>query len=136
MARREFTRAVKVAVIRRCTVGEPPITYCEGCKMPARKWQIDHITPDGLGGKPTFENAQLLCDICYGVKNPHDTRVIAKAKRREAAHLAIKSTPSRPIKSRGFPPTTKADERKASASTRIPMPPRRNQNACRRFGDG
>ena len=85
MARREFPQRVKVAVIRRA--GVTGMILCEQCGGFAKQFQIDHIRPDGLLGEPTIENAQLLCKPCFDVKNPVDTRTIAKAKRREAAAL-------------------------------------------------
>ena len=48
MARREFPRSVKVAVIRRATRGG--IVFCEKCGAMAKRWQIDHVRPDGLLG--------------------------------------------------------------------------------------
>jgi len=98
--RQEFRRSVKVAVIKRAT--RDGVVYCEGdgCGLPAKKWQIDHIRPDGLLGEPTIENAQLLCDVCFGVKNPKDTTAIAKAKRREAKAIGAVSPPAQPMKSR------------------------------------
>lgn len=100
MTRREFPRSVRVAVIKRCT--RDGVVYCEGCGLPARRFQIDHINPDGLTGEPVLANAQLICEACFGVKNPQDAKAIAKAKRREAAHIGAKPAPRVKIKSRGF----------------------------------
>src|SRR5690348_4917042 len=87
MSRREFPRSVKTEVVKRATSNG--VIYCESCKLPAKKWQIDHVRPDGLGGEPILKNAMLICEVCFGVKNPDDTRKIAKAKRREAKRLGI-----------------------------------------------
>ena len=100
MTRREFPQKIKIAVIKRQTWGGQ--TWCEQCKLPARKWQIDHMTADAIGGKPVIENAQLLCEVCYSIKNPQDTTRAAKTKRQEAAHLGAKAAPKVEIKSRGF----------------------------------
>ena len=115
MARREFPRAVKVAVVKRATSNSS--VYCEGCGALAKQWQIDHRQPDGLLGEPTLENAQLLGWCCYAPKNAADTTAIAKAKRREAAHLNIRKPPT--LRSRGFdkrprkfPQTTKVCNRR------------------------
>jgi len=89
--RREFSKAVRVSVIKRAT--RDGHVFCEGCGAMAKRWQIDHIRPDGLLGEPRLENAQLLGACCYGPKNATDTADIAQAKRREAAHLGAK-TPS------------------------------------------
>ena len=96
--RREFPRAVRVAVIKRA--GASGMILCEGCGGFAKRFQIDHRRPDGLLGEPTLENAQLLGECCHGPKNAADATAIAHAKRREANHLGVKSAPS--FHSRGF----------------------------------
>lgn len=109
MARREFPRAIKVAVIKRAT--RDSVVYCEACQLPAKKWQIDHVRPDGLLGEPTIDNAQLICEACFGIKNPADTTAIARAKRREAAHIGARTVPVRKIANRGFAKSEKAARR-------------------------
>ena len=86
--RREFSRAIKVAVVRRAT--KDGVTYCEGCGALAKKWQIDHVRADGLLGEPTLENAQLLGSCCYGPKNAEDAGYVAEAKRREQRDLGLR----------------------------------------------
>ena len=100
MSRREFPRSVKIAVIKRA--GATGMILCEKCGAFAKRWQIDHIRPDGLLGEPTLDNAQLLGECCYAPKNAADTRSIAKAKRREARHFGAKQS-SGLMRSRGFP---------------------------------
>ena len=85
MARCEFPRTVKVAVVKRCQRAN--VVYCEACGLPARKWQIDHVIADAHGGKPVIENAMLICEPCFSIKNPKDTTIAAKLKRQEAKHL-------------------------------------------------
>jgi 5-methylcytosine-specific restriction protein A len=102
MKRREFPRTVRVAVIKRAT--KDSVVYCESCHGLAKRFQIDHVRADGLLGEPTIENAQLICEACWAVKNPKDTASIAKAKRREARHVGA-TRPSCKIKSAGFKPT-------------------------------
>ena len=99
MMRREFPKSVRVAVIKRAT--RNGVIYCESCPSIAKRFQIDHIRPDGLLGEPTIDNAQLICEACYAIKNPQDTTAIAKAKRREAKHVGA-TQPKGQIKSRGF----------------------------------
>ena len=98
MTRREFPASVKVAVVKRAT--RNGVVYCEECNEIAKKWQIDHEIADSHGGKPVLDNAKLLCEPCYNVKNPRDTTIAAKLKRIEAKHLGIKkkSTFRRPLK--------------------------------------
>ena len=88
MARREFPKSVRVAVIKRA--GASGMILCEKCGGFARRFQIDHIRPDGLLGEPMLENAQLLGECCYAPKNADDTTTIARAKRREAKHLGVR----------------------------------------------
>ena len=53
-------------------------------------YQCDHVNPDGLTGEPTFENARILCIPCHKDKTKVDVANIAKAKRREIAHVGAK----------------------------------------------
>jgi 5-methylcytosine-specific restriction endonuclease McrA len=89
MSRREFPQKVKVAVLKRA--GAAGFLICEQCGGFAKQFQIDHVRPDGLGGEPTIENAQLLCKACFDVKNPADASAIARAKRLEAADLGARA---------------------------------------------
>lgn len=115
MARREFPRAVKVAVIKRAT--REGVIYCEKCGALAKRFQIDHVIADALGGEPVLSNAELICELCFSVKNPQDTKLAAKSKRREAIHLGAKAPSPRKIASRGFDRRPRPDK--------LPLPPRR-----------
>jgi 5-methylcytosine-specific restriction protein A len=95
MARREFSRSVKVAAVKRATVDSK--LFCEGCgALITGKFEIDHIRADGLLGEPTLENARVLCSPCHKEKTADDVARISKAKRVEARHLGVQK------KSRGF----------------------------------
>lgn len=96
MTRREFPTAVRVAVIKRASDDQGRI-YCEGCGALVKRFQIDHVRPDGLLGEPTLENAQLLGECCFAPKNAKDTTDIARAKRRQAKDMGAKKPSSRPI---------------------------------------
>jgi 5-methylcytosine-specific restriction protein A len=98
--RREFTKSIKVQVVQRAT--SRSVIYCEKCGFPTKKFQIDHVIADSIGGKPTIENAELICESCYRVKNTRDTRMAAKTKRIEAKSVGIKTVARRPIQSAGF----------------------------------
>jgi 5-methylcytosine-specific restriction protein A len=119
MPRREFTKAIKVAVVKRTT--RDGVTYCEKCKAIAKRWQIDHVIADALGGEPVLSNAELICEPCYSVKNPQDTRLAAKVKRQEAKALGVKKAPT--LKTAPMP---KAElQRRASRPLAKPsLPPR------------
>ena len=83
--RREFSKAIRVAVIKRATI--EGVTRCEECHGVALRLEIDHVNPDGLTGEPTLDNALLLCRSCHVEKTSSDVAHIAQAKRREARHL-------------------------------------------------
>ena len=122
MTRREFPRSVKVAVVKRAT--RESVVYCEACGAQAKRWQIDHVRPDGLGGDPVLANAMLICEACFGAKNPADTRTIAKAKRREARHIGVKTPPAIQIKSRGFTKAVRDPRAGKARIQRVQLPPR------------
>ena len=95
--RREFKTAVKVEIIKRAN------RRCEKCRqMAAVKFEIDHRDPDAMQidkSKPlTAADGWLLCIPCHDEKTAKDVADIAKAKRREAAHLGAKRD-KQPVKS-------------------------------------
>ena len=117
MPRREFSRAIKVAVIKRATVDGK--TFCEECGALAKQWEIDHVRPDGLLGEATIENAKLLCTPCHLEKTAQDVKQIAQAKRREAIHLGVRKKPS--LRGSGFPESAKAPKQQVKLPPRRPM---------------
>lgn len=116
MSRKEFPKAVKVAAIKRATI--KMVVYCEECHAIAKRYQIDHIDPDGLTGKPTLENAKLLCLPCHSEKTKSDVANIAEAKRREAKHLGVKTATVKKIHGPQFAKTPPRPQ--------LPIPPRKN----------
>lgn len=119
MTRREFTKAIKVAVVKRATKNGN--VYCEGCGALAKKWEIDHDRPDGLLGDATLDNARLLCRPCHVAKTAADVAAIAKAKRVEARHIGVRKKPT--LKSRGFEKSAK--DRTIDKDALPRLPPRR-----------
>ncbi len=61
------------------------------------RFRCDHVLPDALGGEPTFDNAQILCLQCDGVKTPRDQTRIAKTLRQETAEYRVKPRNHRPL---------------------------------------
>jgi 5-methylcytosine-specific restriction protein A len=119
MARREFSKAVKVAKLKART--RDGAIWCEACGLACKRFHFDHDTPDGLTGEPTLANCRLLCAPCHGLKTKTDVTQIARAKRREARHLGVRKAPT--LRSRGF---AKAPaQQRASAPLSKPLPPRR-----------
>jgi 5-methylcytosine-specific restriction protein A len=87
MARVEFTRKVRTAVIARAN------GKCEKCRAAVKPgaFEIDHILEAAYGGEATLANAQLLCLPCHKEKTAHGTRGMRKAERaRDKASGAIK----------------------------------------------
>lgn len=107
MSRQEFPKSVRVAALKRA-MDERGVIRCEECHCEAKTPEIDHINADGLTGKPTLDNARVLCRACHKIKTADDVAKIAKAKRVEQKHLGAKPQPSKPIQSAGFPPVDKS----------------------------
>ena len=91
MARREFTRDVYAAIMKRAEV--PTGWRCEKCGLIVASGHVDHVKPDGLEidktRKLTADEGQFLCLPCHKEKTADDVAVIAKCKRVESRHLGI-----------------------------------------------
>ena len=86
MSRREFGSRVREEAWKRCG------GRCEQCKskLHVGKFHYDHIMPDGLGGKPTLDNCQVLCVGCHHTKTTEEDRpIMEKADRIRKKHLGI-----------------------------------------------
>jgi 5-methylcytosine-specific restriction protein A len=80
MARREFSKKVKLAAWERCG------GYCEnkecGIKiLTGNGPEYDHILEAFLGGEPTVENCRVLCLRCHKAKTGSRRREIDKTRR-------------------------------------------------------
>lgn len=103
--RRNFVRAVKVAIIRRATRpdGQPA---CERCGAIGCKLEIHHIDMDAMvldedkGRKLTADEGELLCEPCHDPITAAQRKVLKKAQKTEASHVgAVRpagTIPSRP----------------------------------------
>lgn len=108
-ARREFTRAQKVAMLKRAMNGTGRI-HCEGCglNITGKVIEFDHIIPEALirdnSAALEIDDGRVLGrDCCHrapGGKTATDLAAIAEAKRREAKHLGLRST--KRLRSGGF----------------------------------
>jgi hypothetical protein len=114
--RREFTGAVKAAIVHRAMVDGK--TFCEGCGVLCKpgEYDIDHTDPDAMQidktRKLTVDDGKLLCKaVCHPAKTAKDKADIGKAKRREQKNLGVKKEPSTPIASAGFAPVDKNTRR-------------------------
>ncbi len=115
--RRNFSQAVRTAAVKRAT--RDGVFYCEECKLPSKKKEVDHIIPDAMGGKPILSNAMALCLPCHAEKtDKHDKPAIAKAVRREGKHLGA-TAQKPPMQGRQFEKT----EKKAKVTKVDDFPP-------------
>lgn len=109
-SRREFSRAQKVAMLKRA-MDQTGTIRCEGCglNVTGKVVEFDHIIPEALILDKLMpldiEHGRVLGrDCCHrapGGKTATDIAVIAEAKRREAKHFGIRSI--KRGKGRGFP---------------------------------
>lgn len=131
MTRKNFSKAVLVA--RHAYAGglcewidRETSIRCNAVLVPGQ-WHGDHDNPDGLTGEPTFENCRALCLHHHAMKTKLDVAAIAKAKRREAAHIGARTAPAKSIASAPMPQTAQARDREAKRrdNPKLDMPARR-----------
>ncbi len=120
MARREFSKEVKRAALKRSGMkceavgdmyGFDPGQRC-GVNLNVGV-QYDHIIADSIGGEPTLDNCAAVCMSCHGYKTRTvDTPRAAKTKRisdkakgisRPSSKLAAKDKPAKTL-SKPLPP--------------------------------
>ena len=108
MARKEFSKSIKVAAIKRATRDNE--VYCEKCGVLTKgRFEIDHIKEDFYGGEPVLDNAMVLCLICHREKTSESAKPMAKARRLEAKNVGA-VRPKGKIQSRGFPKREKREQ--------------------------
>jgi 5-methylcytosine-specific restriction endonuclease McrA len=109
VARKEFPRKVKAAIIKRAA------GRCEACKAVLKPGEgdVDHILPDALGGKPDAANGRLICKVCHAAKTAIDVGRIRKADRQRDKGTGA-------IRAKGRIPSPPKAERTGKA----PLPPR------------
>ena len=73
--RKEFSALVKQQARERAG----HVCQYPGCEQSA--FEVDHILPQGLGGKSSLDNAQILCGAHHKQKSALDVKVMAKADR-------------------------------------------------------
>lgn len=131
--RREFTRAQKVAMIKRAMDGAGRV-LCEGCglNITGKAIEFDHITPEALvidksAGLEISDGRVLGRDCCHrgpGSKTAIDLAEIAEAKRREAKYFGIRQ--GHRLKGAGFAPSQ--PQRSASRPLSKPAAWRRDEH--------
>lgn len=93
MSRQEFPRRVKLAAFERSR-GHCEFTHLgeERCgrKLQVGRFRYDHRIPDWMGGEPTLENCQVICEWCDAPKTAQDQTTIAKVRRIRERHAGIK----------------------------------------------
>lgn len=129
MPRREFSKAVKIEIVKRAMLGTGQVA-CEGCGLVlgSKPYHIDHVIPDALQidkSKPLrAADGQLLGkDCCHDPKTQkQDVPAIAQAKRREAKNLGAVA-PKAPIKSQGFRTSAHKAKRETRPKAQLPKRP-------------
>lgn len=127
MSRREFSKAVKVEIIKRANRnGDRVYPWCEKCGQMAVKFEIHHLREDGLEvdkSKPlTAEDGALWCKACHDDHTKKfSTPAVALAKRQEAAALGAESPNKQKIKTAPKPArsTFKQDQIRALREARF-----------------
>jgi hypothetical protein len=113
--RREFTRSVAAEIMRR--VERPTGFQCEGegCGLIVARGEIHHKDMDAMQvdkrRKLTAEDGVFLCCPCHDGETAKQAPILAKVKRQEAAHLRIKTAPSRKLQSAPFPKSERKPKR-------------------------
>lgn len=116
MPRREFSRKIKSAAIKRAA------GKCQKCHavLKRREAEVDHILPCSLGGEATLANAQALCRVCHKEKSGDDVRRTRKADRQGDKNIGAVA-PKQPIPSAGFRPSQHKVKRQASDKLAMPL---------------
>lgn len=77
----DFTQGMKNLIARhykyQCANSVPNFV-CDKAGRELRHWHIDHIVPARVGGKPIFENAQVLCLDCHAEKSLLENKFFPK----------------------------------------------------------
>lgn len=100
---------------------------CKGSIGVGEPWELDHIIALALGGDDAESNlAPAHKKGCHASKTAKaDVPAIAKAKRREIAHVGA-SAPKRPIPGRGFGKAPPQNTCRVPAKGDLPPLPRRS----------
>lgn len=81
---------------------------CGGLVSVGQKWDLSHEVPLALGGADDTSNWRVAHAACHRAHTAAtDVPNIARAKRREAAHIGAAAPPSRPLRGKGFPSSRK-----------------------------
>ena len=120
MNRQNFSKAVRLQIIRRASVDGKP--QCERVEDGARcgctkGLEVNHVRMDAMKSdeakrtkKLTAKDGELICKPHHRVETKQQVADLAKAVRVEAAHLGAKKPAETPIVSKGFAKVTKKDK--------------------------
>jgi len=99
--RKEFSALVKRQARERAGY----VCQYPGCEQSA--FEVDHILAQGLGGKSSLCNAQILCSHHHKQKSALDAKMMAKADRQgcRSGQQARRKKNGSQIQSRGFSKT-------------------------------
>ncbi len=125
MNRRNFTKAVKIEIIKRATRADRQ-PACERCGAVGVKMDVHHKVMDAMeidkARKLTADDGELLCGPCHDPITATQRKHLAKALAREAKHLGA----TRPTgKLRGAPFSKSAQAQHRADRDPKPRPPPR-----------
>ena len=117
MPRREFTRSVRLEIIKRATDANG-VPRCEICHGVANGGEVHHDDQDAMqtdkSRKLTAKDGRFLCKPCHKEITKAQAPVLAKAKRREARHTGAKTARGTIAK-----PFSENDRRRAEPISKI-----------------
>jgi uncharacterized CHY-type Zn-finger protein len=128
--RREFPRAVRIAIVKRaCRNRDDGRLNCERCGAIGIPFEIHHRIMDAMEidktRKLTAEDGELICGPCHNPITAKQRRELAKAQRRQEAHLGASRDADRPLQSRGFEQAQKKKKPSLEVAAGLPEIARR-----------
>lgn len=115
MNRRNFSRPVRVEIVKRATRDSQVYCEHEDCGLPCKKFELHHLKMDALevdkSRKLTAADGALFCIPCHDRESKAQAPILAKALAREAAHLGARTRRVVKIKSAPMPVSERTAKR-------------------------
>lgn len=119
MTRRRISTTERASIFKR---NRGLCHLCGGRIAVAELWDVSHDIPLELGGADQGDNLKVAHRVCHRTHTAAvDIPTIAKAKRREAAHIGAKAEAVKPIVSAPFPIGKGRKEHPVRLPVRRPM---------------
>ncbi len=91
---------------------------------PGEKWDVEHVVALADGGENRESNLRPALRDKHREKTAAENAVRAKAKRKAARHIGVKTPPAVQIKSRGFTKAVRDPRAGKARIQRVQLPPR------------